>query len=104
MSPAFHGSGQNTVNASGALACARLEIKKHPYQMVLLTFSLGYLLGGGLFSRATYRMAGALMAACKVPYIRMRLLSYLEGTLGQMVDVPAQAEAYSDSTASQQKS
>ena len=97
-----NGNFRSTMNQPAALARVRHEIQKQPYQMVLLTFSLGYLLGGGLFSRATYRLAGTLMAALQVPYIRMRLLSYLEGAVGQAIDSDVGEESHSGVSSVQQ--
>lgn len=58
------------------------RIQRHPYQTLLIAAGVGYILGGGLFTRLTLNVlrVGARVAA--IPIVRRELLVAAEGVLG----------------------
>jgi hypothetical protein len=66
----------------------RRRVRRHPYAMVAAALSVGYVLGGGLFSRTTVRLLGVAGRVATLPLIRNELIGLAEA----MLSGPADAE------------
>ena len=59
----------------------RRRVRRHPYAMVAAALGVGYVLGGGLFSRTTVRFLGVAGRAASLPLIRGELIGLAEAIL-----------------------
>ncbi len=56
----------------------RGRAQRHPYLLVAAAASLGYVLGGGLFTRTTARLVGLAGRVAALPLVRSELLGLAE--------------------------
>ena len=63
----------------------RGRTQRHPYLMVAASAGLGYLLGGGLFTRTTARLLGVASRVAALPLVRSELVSLAEALLSGSV-------------------
>lgn len=56
------------------------EVNTHPIRTVLVAAGIGYVLGGGLFSRTTRTLVGTGMRLMLLPMVKSQLESMLVGT------------------------
>jgi hypothetical protein len=59
----------------------RRRTRRHPYAMVAAALSVGYVLGGGLFSRTTVRLLAVAGRVAALPLIRSELIGLAEAVL-----------------------
>ena len=59
----------------------RGRVQRHPYLMVAATAGLGYVLGGGLFTRTTARLLGLAGRVAALPMVRSEIVSLAEAML-----------------------
>jgi len=59
----------------------RGRTQRHPYLLLAAAASLGYVLGGGLFTRSTARMLGLAGRAAALPMLRGELVSLAAAVL-----------------------
>jgi hypothetical protein len=59
----------------------RRRARRHPYAMVAAALGVGYVLGGGLFSRTTARLLGVAGRFAALPVIRSELVGLAEAVL-----------------------
>ena len=57
------------------------RVEKNPYGMVGAAVAVGYLLGGGLFTRTTARLFRLGIKVAAVPLVRDELLSFAEDAI-----------------------
>jgi cell division septum initiation protein DivIVA len=74
--------------AEGLLEAVDLpgRVKKNPYGMVATAFGIGYVLGGGLFSRTTSRALGLAARLAAVPAVRDQLIEAAEAVLDGVLE------------------
>lgn len=58
------------------------SIQRHPYRALLVAAGVGYVLGGGLFTRLTFTVLRAGMRVAAIPVVRRELLVAAESALG----------------------
>lgn len=58
------------------------RFQRHPYQGLLIAAGVGYVLGGGLFSKLTLRALGVGLRMGALPLLRRELVSAAEAALG----------------------
>jgi hypothetical protein len=69
----------------------RRRVRRHPYAMVAAAVGVGYVLGGGLFTRTTARLLGVAGRVAALPLIRSELVGLAEAVLsgtGHSEDTP----------------
>jgi hypothetical protein len=59
----------------------RHRTRRHPYAMVAAALGVGYVLGGGLFTRTTARLLGVAGRVAALPLIRSELIGLAEAVL-----------------------
>ncbi len=59
----------------------RGRVQRHPYLMVAAAAGLGYVLGGGLFTRTTARLLGVAGRVAALPVVRSELVGLAEAML-----------------------
>lgn len=59
----------------------RRRVRRHPYAMLAAALGMGYVLGGGLFSRTTIRFLGVAGRVASLPLIRSELVGLAEAML-----------------------
>lgn len=59
------------------------RIQRHPYQTLLLAAGVGYVLGGGLFTRLTLNALRVGLRVAAIPIVRREILVAAEGVLGR---------------------
>ncbi len=64
----------------------RGRAQRHPYLMVAAAAGLGYVLGGGLFTRSTARLLGLAGRVAAFPMVRSELVSLAEAVLSGSPD------------------
>ncbi len=64
----------------------RRRVRRHPYAMVAAALGVGYVLGGGLFSRTTARLLGVAGRVAALPLIRGELIGLAEAVLSGSAD------------------
>ena len=64
----------------------RRRVRRHPYAMVAAALGVGYVLGGGLFSRTTARFLGVAGRVAALPLIRSELVGLAEAMLSGSAD------------------
>lgn len=74
--------------AEGLLEAVDLpgRVEKNPYGMVAAALGIGYVLGGGLFTRTTGRVLGLAARLAAVPMVREQLLEVAEAVLDGVLD------------------
>lgn len=80
-------AGQGRAAASGATEAVLEHARENPYPALAAAFGLGYVLGGGLFSKTTARVLGLGLKLAAVPAVQAAVLDVvevaLEGALAQ---------------------
>lgn len=61
----------------------RARVERHPYGMVAAALGVGYVLGGGLFTRFTGRIIRLGLRAATLPLVKEELLSMAEAALSR---------------------
>jgi len=64
----------------------RGRVQRHPYLMVAAAAGLGYVLGGGLFTRTTARLLGMAGRVAALPMVRSELVNLAEAMLSGAPD------------------
>lgn len=84
---------RSTFEDLGSAIDLRGRVQRHPYAMVAAALGVGYVLGGGLFSRLTFRMVGLGVRMAAIPLVKHQLLDMAEaavsGFTGSNDDVPS---------------
>lgn len=60
----------------------RGRMQRHPYQTLALAVGVGYVLGGGLFTRLTLNVFRLGVRAASVPMVQRELLAAATAVLG----------------------
>lgn len=63
------------------MAALSRAVHRHPYQAILLAAGVGYVLGGGLFTRLTFNALRAGFQMGARPLVQRQLLAAAEATL-----------------------
>lgn len=69
----------------------RRRVRRHPYALLAAAVGVGYVLGGGLFTRTTARLLGVAGRVAALPLIRSELVGLAEAVLsgtGHSEDTP----------------
>lgn len=74
---------QTVVGAIGAGIAE--QVRKNPYGAVAAALGLGYVLGGGLFTRTTGRLLTLGVKVAMLPAVREPLLDIAENAIDQML-------------------
>jgi hypothetical protein len=84
---------RSTFEDLGSAIDLRGRVQRHPVAMVAAALGVGYVLGGGLFSRLTFRMVGLGVRMAAIPLVKHQLLDMAEaavsGFTGSNDDVPS---------------
>jgi len=59
----------------------RSRVRRHPYGTVLAALGVGYVLGGGLFSRLTFGLLGAGVRLAAVPVVKQQLMGFAQAAV-----------------------
>ena len=75
-------------SGQGLMEAVNLQgrVEKNPYGMVAAALGVGYLLGGGLFTRTTARLFRLGIKVAAVPLVRDELLSFAEDAIDGVLD------------------
>jgi hypothetical protein len=70
------------------------RVDRNPYGMILAAVGVGYVLGGGLFSRLTGNLVKLGLRVAALPYVKEELLNLAKGAIqsarsGPVTDQPA---------------
>jgi len=57
------------------------RVERHPVQAVLFAAGIGYVLGGGLFTRYTGRMTGLAVRLAVLPFVRRELAGIAKASM-----------------------
>ena len=68
-------------NACSKVASLSNSIQRHPYQSLLVAAGVGYVLGGGLFTRLTMRMLRVGIRMGALPIVQRGLLGVADAAL-----------------------
>ena len=83
---------RSTFEDLGAAIDLRGRVQRHPYAMVAAALGVGYVLGGGLFSRLTFRVLGVGVRVAAIPLVKHQLLDLAEAAVSGFTgddDVPS---------------
>ena len=58
------------------------RISRHPYQSLLIAAGVGYVLGGGLFTRFTYSVLRAGVRVATLPIVQREILAIAAMAIG----------------------
>jgi hypothetical protein len=72
---------KSTFEDLGQAIDLRGRVQRHPYAMVAAALGVGYVLGGGLFSGLTFRLAGLGVRLAAVPLVRNQLMGLAEAAV-----------------------
>lgn len=92
-------AGQGRAAASGATDAVIEHTRENPYAALAAAFGVGYVLGGGLFSKTTVRLLGLGVKLAAVPVVQNMLLDVAEVALdsalaqGRKIQQPQAAAA-----------
>jgi hypothetical protein len=90
---------RTTASDFGEALDVRRRVRRHPYAMVAAALGVGYVLGGGLFSRTTVRLLGVAGRVASLPLLRGELIGLAEAMLsgsGEPEDGPTGKHPGSD--------
>ena len=65
---------RSTFEDLGSAIDLRGRVQRHPYAMVAAALGVGYVLGGGLFSGLTFRLASLGVRVAAIPVVKNQLL------------------------------
>lgn len=65
------------------------HIQRHPYQSLFIAAGVGYVLGGGLFTRLTYNALRVGVRVGAMPAVQRELLGLAEAALTRTEPQPA---------------
>jgi hypothetical protein len=57
------------------------QVRNHPYRALLLATGVGYVLGGGLFTRLTYNVLRAGLRVASIPAIQGEIIGFAVGAM-----------------------
>lgn len=77
----FREQARSTAADLGHAFDMRRRTRRHPYAMVAAALGVGYVLGGGLFSRTTVRLLGVAGRVAALPLLRSELIGLAEAVL-----------------------
>jgi len=83
---------RSTFEDLGSAVDLRGRVQRHPYAMVAAALGVGYVLGGGLFSRLTFRVLGIGVRVAAIPLVKHQLLDLAEAAVSGFTgddDVPS---------------
>jgi hypothetical protein len=84
---------RSTFEDLGQAIDLRGRVQRHPYGMVAAALGVGYVLGGGLFSRLTFRLVGVGVRVAAIPLVKRQLLDLAEAAVSSFTggndDVPS---------------
>jgi hypothetical protein len=81
-----HVAAQGKAAASGAGEAVFDYARQHPYQALAAAFGVGYVIGGGLFSKSTGRVLRLGVKLATVPMVQGVLLDVAEAALGGVLE------------------
>lgn len=64
------------------------HIQRHPYQSLLIAAGVGYVLGGGLFTKLTFNVVRVGMRVGAMPVVQRELLGLAEAALNRTAQSP----------------
>ena len=75
-------------SGQGLMEAVNLQgrVERHPYGMVAAALGLGYVLGGGLFTRTTARMFRMGIKVAAIPLVRDELMAFAEDAIDGVLD------------------
>jgi hypothetical protein len=85
----FRTQVRSTAEELGHAFDVRRRVRRHPYAFLAAAAGLGYVLGGGLFTRTTARLLGVAGRVAALPVVRSELIGLAEAVLagaGHSVD------------------
>jgi hypothetical protein len=82
----FRQQVRTTASDFGDALDVRRRVRRHPYVMMAAALGVGYVLGGGLFSRTTVRLLGVAGRVATLPLIRGELIGLAEAMLSGSAD------------------
>jgi hypothetical protein len=86
LSEELHGTAADL----GRALDLRGRVQRHPYAMMAAALGVGYVLGGGLFTRTTARLLGIVGRVSALPLMRSEMVALAEALLaGQGGEPPA---------------
>lgn len=81
---------RGTATDLGRALDLRGRVQRHPYAMMAAAVGVGYVLGGGLFSRTTARLLGLVGRVSTLPIVRSEIVALAEALLAaQETETPA---------------
>lgn len=88
---------RTTAAGLGRALDLRGRVGRHPYAMVAAAVGVGYVLGGGLFTRTTARLLGLAGRVASLPMMRNELIILAEAMIsGTAVETDAASSPSSD--------
>jgi len=72
---------RSTFEDLGSAIDLRGRVQRHPYAMVAAALGVGYVLGGGLFSRLTFRVLGVGIRVAAIPLVKHQILDLAEAAV-----------------------
>lgn len=77
----FSGRGASALDLPG-------HMQRHPYQTLLIAAGVGYILGGGLFTRLTLNVLRIGIRMGALPIVKRELLGAAEAAIGARMSSP----------------
>jgi hypothetical protein len=77
----FREQARSTAEDLGHAFDVRRRVRRHPYAFLVAAAGVGYVLGGGLFTRTTARLLGVAGRVAALPVIRSELIGLAEAVL-----------------------
>jgi hypothetical protein len=77
----FRAQARSTAEDFSHALDVRRRVRRHPYLMVAAAMGVGYVLGGGLFSKTTVRLLGVAGRVAALPFVRSELVGLAEAVL-----------------------
>ena len=72
---------RSTLEDLGQAIDLKGRVQRHPYGMVATALSVGYVIGGGLFSPLTFRLVGIGARLAAIPLLRKQLVGLAEAVV-----------------------